>query len=269
MQQMANRTVLLTGAAGGIGRALAQALAGQGAVLALVDRDDAGLQALAADLPTDTSCHVVDLSNTGALERLIQDVVDAHGEIGLLICNAGVTVHGRFVDLSPEEIDLVMEVDLHSVMHLVSRALPHLRRADDSHIVLVSSMAGLQAFPFQAVYSAAKGGLVGFGDALRMELAAEGIGVTTLLPGTIATGFLDRAGDHDPQTLARLSDAMKRWGTSPERVASATIRGIARNRGRVLVGWDAHTLRALKWLLPPVLPCLLRWATRRRLLGTP
>jgi len=268
MERLSQRTVLLTGAAGGIGRALAHALAREGASLALVDRDRAGLEALATALPSRPSIHPIDLGDLDGLDGLIQDVLDAHGEIAVLICNAGLTVHGRFADLSPEEIDQVMDVDLRSVMHLVSRALPSLRQAGDGHIALVSSMAGLQAFPFQAPYSAAKGGLAGFGDALRMELAAEGIGVTTLLPGTIATGFLDAAGDHEPATLARLSETMKRWGTPPERVASAALRGIRRNRGRVLVGWDAHTLRALKWLLPPLLPLVIRWAMRRQLLGS-
>jgi short-subunit dehydrogenase len=269
MSARSQRTVLLTGAAGGIGQALAHGLAKQGASLALADLDGDGLRRLAAGLPPDTTVHEIDLADSGQLDALISAVVQAHGGLEVLICNAGLTVHGRFSDLTPAEIDRVLDVDLRSVVHLVSRALPHLHATPGSHIVLMSSMAGLQSFPFQAVYSTAKRGLIGFGDALRIELAPHQIGVTTVMPGTISTGFLDNAGEHDPATTHRLSALMKQWGTPPQRVANATLKGMARNRGRVRVGWDAHALAAVQLLLPPALPLFLSWAANRRLLGTP
>jgi short-subunit dehydrogenase len=269
MTPFSQQTVLLTGAAGGIGQALAKALAQQGATLALADLDGDGLRRLAAGLPPDSSIHEIDLADSTQLDGLVSDVMETHGELNLLICNAGLTIHGRFSDLTPTEIDRILDVDLRGVMHLVSRALPHLQSASGSHIVLMSSMAGLQSFPFQAAYSAAKRGLLGFGDALRIELAPHQIGVTTILPGTISTGFLDHAGDHDRATTDRLATLMKRWGTPPQRVARATLRAIARNRGRVRVGWDAHALAATQAILPPALPLLLSWAAGRKLLGTP
>ena len=263
MRDLNQRTVLLTGAAGGIGSALARQLSDAGARLALVDRDADRLVAL-ADLPGATT-HAVDLTERAALGPLVDEVVAAHGRLDVLICNAGLTVFGPFAELAPDEIDAMLDVDLTHVLHLVASALPHLRARDEAHVVLVSSMAGLQAFPFQSVYSAAKHGLRAYGEALRWELAAEGIGVSTILPGTIATPFLDNAGTHDAEQSDQLARLMRRYGTSPERVASRTIAAIRRNRGRVRVGWDCYAVGAVQWLAPPLLPLLFRWATRRKL----
>lgn len=264
MRSWTGRTALVTGAAGGIGRALARELAATGARLALADRDAAGLAALAAELGVPTSQHVVDLAHPDAPAELVAAVLAAHGELSLLVCNAGLTVHGRFGELATAEIDRVLDVDLRGVLHLVAASLPALRaRAPEAHIVLVSSMAGLQPFPLQSVYSAAKAGLRAWGAALRMELAAEGIGVTVILPGTIATGFLAGASSHDPALTARLGGWMVRFGTRPERVARVTARAIRWNRGAVRVGWDCHLVAALAFVAPPLLPAFLAWGVRR------
>jgi short-subunit dehydrogenase len=148
-----------------------------------------------------------------------------------------------------------------------AQALPHLRETDAAHIVLVSSMAGGLAFPFQSAYSAAKFGLRGFGGALRIELAREGIGVTTVMPGTIATAFLAAATSHDDETSSRLSDLMTRYGTRPERVAGSVLRGIERNRATVRAGWDSRLMGFLGWIAPAMMPALLEVVFRRQLLG--
>lgn len=257
------RVVLLTGAAGGIGQAIARRFTAEGARLALADRDEDGLAALARALP-DATVHPVDLTDRTAIPALVQGVLAAHGSLDVVVANAGWTVHGRFEDMDLAQIDGVLEVDLRSVLHLVHHALPHL--SSGGHLVLMASMAGATAFPFQTTYSAAKHGLVGFGDALRIELAARGIGVTTLLPGTIATPFLANAAAHD-DTRDRLAALMQRYGTSPDRVAAAALGGIRRNRGRVRVGWDAHLVGLIQHACPPLLPALLTWAARRQLLG--
>lgn len=265
MRDLTDRVVLLTGAAGGIGRALARRLSEAGAVLALVDRDQQGLDELAALHPT-ASVHPVDLLDRGAVAGLVPEVLGAHGRLDVLVCNAGWTVFGRFSEMTLDQIDGVLEVDLHSVVRLVHHALPALR-ARSGHIVLLSSMAGVQPFPFQTTYSAAKHGLAGFGDVLRMELAVEGIGVTTLLPGTIATGFLAHGDAHDPDLRVRLSGLMQRHGTSPDKVARAAMRGIRKNRGRLRVGWDSHLVGLVGHLAPGLVSWLLGRGVRR--LGAP
>jgi len=256
------RVVLITGAAGGIGQALARRFAADGAQVALSDRDGSELQKL-ADTLDGATIHVADLRVREQVASLVPSVLEAHGGLDVVIANAGWTTHGRFDQLTLDEIDGVLEIDLRSVLHLVHHVLPHLRSS--GHIVLTASMAGATAFPFQSTYSAAKHGLVGFGDALRIELSGS-VGVTTLLPGTIATPFLENAASHDASS-ERLAELMQRYGTSPDRVAAATVRAVRRNRGRVRVGWDSHLVGMVQWLCPPLLPAVLRFAQRRKLLG--
>lgn len=269
MHDLNDRVVLLTGAAGGIGSALARAFAAAGARLALVDRDETGLAALAQGLPgaTQVSLHRLDLADFSTFDGLLADVIAAHGRVDVLVNNAGLTVHGRFADHTAADLDRVLDVDLRAPVHLTRVALPHLRRAEQAHVVLVSSMAGGLAFPFQSAYSTAKFGLRGFGAALRIELAPEGIGVTTVMPGTIATPLLANATSHDDATSTRLAAMMRRYGTNPDRAAAAVLRGIRRNRGTVRAGWDSHVVGLVGWLAPPLMPALLRLAFRREMLG--
>jgi short-subunit dehydrogenase len=276
MRSFAGRTVVITGAAGGIGRALVQAFAGEGARLALCDQDAAGLDALLSELSgCEVTTHVHDLRQVELLVRLAAEIERQHGAIDVLINNAGLTVHGRFADHTPEQLDELLDVDLRAALHLTHACLPALRRAagrapdegPGAHIALVSSMAGVLAFPYQSVYSAAKHGLRGFGQALRMELGAERIGVTTVLPGTTATPFLAAAASHDTAMSAKMATLMQRFGTSPALVARAMIGALRADRGELAVGWDSRLTAALQRLAPPLLPRLLgagfRWYAGR------
>ncbi len=267
MLDLRDAVVVLTGAAGGIGGATARLLVARGARVALVDRDEAGLATLAAELGSAVTSHPFDLQDIDGMERLVAEIRSPHGSIDVLINNAGLTVHAPFSRMSREEIDRVFDVDLRAAVHLTRVLLPSIRESARGHVVLVSSMAGLEPFPTQTTYSAAKFGLRGFGASLRIELRAEGIGVTTVLPGTIATGFLAAADSHDPELTNTLSGLMKRFGTSPARVARAIVRGIERNRGTLRVGWDCWLVSLVGWLIPPLLPLVLRVAYARRLLG--
>lgn len=267
--RMHGRIVVVTGAAGGIGTAIVHRLAEAGARLALVDRDEAGLAALAAALDAGerVSTHVFDLRRYADLEALAEDVALAHGAVDVLINNAGTTVHGPLTSHSADDVDLVLDVDLRAVIHAVRVFLPRLRGRDGAHVVNVASMAGLQGFPFQSVYSAAKFGLRGFGQALRPELAAMGIGCSTIVPGTIATAFLRTNRTHDPASSERLAGLMERFGASPNRVATAVHRAILHDRAEVRVGWDAHLLTFSQWLCPPLIPWVLRLMLRRGFFG--
>lgn len=244
---------------------MARRFAAEGARLALVDRDEVGLREVSAALPGSTM-HACDLTDRDALPSLVDRVLAEHGRLDVLVANAGWTVHGRFEDMTLAQIDGVLEIDLRSAVALVHHALPHLPQG--GHIVFTSSMAGFQPFPFQTTYSAAKHGLAGFGDALGIELGPRGVAVTTLMPGTIATPFLANAASHDA-TSDQLAAWMSAYGTSPERVANAAVRGMRWGGGRVRVGWDAHLVGLLHWLLPPLIPAVLRFATRRQFLGKP
>lgn len=288
MRHFTDKIVVLTGAAGGIGRALARRFANDGARLALIDRDVAGLKELRGELETSVakdrlSLHVADLADPATPAVLAAELRHAYGGIDVLLNNAGLTVHGTFADHTPSEIDRVLDVDLRAVLQLTHACLPLLRdgarraAAHDvrkplatgplAHIGIVASMAGVVAFPYQSVYSAAKFGLRGFAQALRCELSAERIGVTAVLPGTTATDFLTRAASHDSSASTRLAALMRRYGTAPARVAEAMHAALAADRGEVRVGWDCHLLTALAQLAPPLLPALLSAGFRQQLLG--
>ncbi len=265
MARLDQAVVLLTGAAGGIGASTTRLLLQRGAKVVAVDRDAEGLQRLVAEHGARVSAHVVDLSALGEIDALADELWAVHRRIDVLINNAGLTVHGFFSGMSAEEVDRVLDVDLRAPLHLTRAVLPKLGRG--GHLVFVSSMAGLVAFPTQSTYSSAKFGLRGFAAALRIELAQEEIGVTTVLPATIATEFLSNAQSHDERTTEKLAALMTRFGTSPERVARAIVRGIERDRGTLRVGWDCWLLSALAWACPSLVPFVLRQVHRRRMLG--
>jgi len=270
--QPPNRVVVLTGAAGGIGRAIAHRLSQAGAQLALVDIDEAGLASLVAALGEtgktgNHSTHLFDLRDVASLPGLASAISSRHGSVDVLINNAGLTVHGPLSQQTADDIDRVLDVDLRAVMHATHAFLPHLRSRPGAHVVNIASMAGLQGFPFQSTYSAAKFGLRGFGQALRPELAAMGIGCSTILPGTIATTFLASATTRDPGSSARLSELMLRFGASPDRVAKAVQKAIAKNRAELRVGWDCHLMALAQVLCPPLVPWVLQTALRRGFFG--
>lgn len=260
MRTLTGRVAVVTGAAGGIGRALAHRLHAEGCRLALVDRDGAVVP-LAAELGA--TAHVVDLRAPAALDALAAEVVAAHGAVHLLVANAGVTVHGVLADQSADDVDRVLDVDLRAVIHGVRAFAPALRAAGEGHVVLVSSMAAFLGVPFQSTYSAAKAGVRAFGEALRIELAPDRIGVSTVLPGTIATAFLRGAASHDPLTSARMAELMLAYGTSPERVADRVVHAVRRNRAEVRVGWDSHLAALARRLAPSLVHAALAWLFRR------
>ncbi|MEZ4439147.1 MAG: SDR family oxidoreductase [Polyangiaceae bacterium] len=261
MTPLTDAVVVLTGAAGGVGRATTQALLARGARVVAVDLDATGLDEMAGPR---VEVLQADLAELAAIEDLATRLHAIHGRIDVLVNNAGLTVHGRFDAMTTEEIDRVIDVDLRAPIHLTRAVLPRLSAG--GHVVFVSSMAGLEAFPTQTTYCAAKYGLRGFGAALRLELERSGIGASTVLPGTIATPFLANAHTHHAHTTRRLAYLMQRFGTPPERVANAIVRGIERNRGTLRVGWDCWAVSAAAWLAPPLVPFLLRQVQRLDLL---
>lgn len=265
MRTLRDRIVVVTGAAGGVGRALSRRFAAAGARLVLVDCDAAGLRESARALGGAVlAAHAVDVAEDGAAGALRDAVLAGPGTAHVLVNNAGLTVHGAFADLTAADIDRVLDVDLRAPLRLTRAFLPLLRAGDEGHVVFVASMAGLQPFPFQSVYSAAKAGLLGFARALAIELGGTAVGVTTVVPGAVATSFLSRAASRDPALSASLGRLVQRHGTPPERVAAATVRAVRRGTATVHVGWDSHLVRALTAVAPAALPALLTAGVRAR-----
>jgi short-subunit dehydrogenase len=222
--ELAGRSALLTGATGGLGRAIAEALAERGAKLVLSGRKPEALEALAAALPGDG--HRVapaDLAQPGAAEALAAEV----GTVDVLIANAGLPATGRLGDFTTEQLTGALRVNLESPM-LLARALePAMLERGSGHMVFISSLSGKSPSPLSSVYNATKFGLRGFALGLRTDLDPRGIGVSIVSPGTIREAGMYADSGAPPITGL---------GTgSPQEVANAVVRAIERNKVEVTV----------------------------------
>jgi short-subunit dehydrogenase len=216
---LAGRSVLLTGATGGLGHAIARRLHAEGASLVLTGRRVDVLEPLAAE--TGASSVAVDLTDPEAVERLAA----AHGDVDVLVANAGLPGSGLLTSFSVEQIDRAIAVNLRAPMVLARLLAERMVARRSGHLVFMSSLSGKVAPPRTSIYSATKFGLRGFAQSLREDLRPSGVGVSTIFPGFVR----DAGMFHD--TGAKLPPGV---GTvTPEAVADAVVRAISRNRGEV------------------------------------
>jgi short-subunit dehydrogenase len=265
-------TAVVTGAAGGIGAALARALADRGSHLVLLDRDGARLAGVAEaiggrwpDLRIAT--YVVDLADPDAAARIGETLATAHPDVTLLINNAGVALAGEFRQVSAAQFDAVLAVNLHAVITLTRALLPVLTAHPGSHLVNLSSVFGILAPAGQVAYCTSKFAVRGFTEALRDELAPAGVGVTCVHPGGVRTGIARNAAIGVGLRPAAAKDGLARFEQvlrlDPADAAEAILRAVHRRRPRVLVGRDAVALDALARLLPTRSTSLLSAVARR------
>jgi NAD(P)-dependent dehydrogenase (short-subunit alcohol dehydrogenase family) len=266
---LANRTAVITGAASGIGRAIAISLAGRGCNLALADLNDAGLSEtarmahLARTDPTKQTAprtalrisqHHLDVADRRAVAALPQVVTAAHLGVDILVNNAGVAVGGMFEAVSEEDFEWLFEINFWGVVRMTRAFMPLLRKSDDARVVNLSSIYGLISPPGETSYSASKFAVRGFSNSLRHELAGSKVGVTVVHPGGVATSIADNARvpkDMPPQEIARRRALAKKALTMPPAAAGEIIvKGIERRSERVLVGNDAKFLALLERLAP-------------------
>lgn len=260
MQELRGKVAVVTGAAGGIGAAIARRLRSEGCRLALVDLR-AGEPPV--ELGPEVTTHAMDVSDAASWVALASEVGEAHGGADILVNNAGLTIHGTFRDQSLEDLDRIVNVNLKGVLYGCRAFLPALT-SSRGHVVNVSSLAGRVAFPYQSTYCATKFGVRGFSAALRMELAASGVGVTAVLPGAVATRLLDAAQSYDVAASRKMAELMIAHGARPEHVADRVVRAIHRNDAEVLIGWDARLTTAAELLAPSALYGALAMAFRAR-----
>ncbi len=222
--ELAGRTALLTGATGGLGRAIAAALAERGVKLVLSGRVAEALEALAAELPGDGHrVLAADLAEPGEAERLAAEA----GAIDVLVANAGLPAAGRVDDFTAEQVKRALRVNLESPMMLARALYPAMLERGSGHLVFIASLAGKSPAPRSSIYNATKFGLRGFALALRTDLAPQGIGVSIVSPGFIReAGMFAESGAKSPAGL----------GTStPAEVASATVRAIEADKVEIAV----------------------------------
>ncbi|AKC40847.1 short-chain alcohol dehydrogenase [Mycolicibacterium phlei] len=254
--KVAGRTVVISGAGSGIGRALARRFSRLGCPLALTDWNADGLQDTLAQLSTPNLSRVLDVRDRDAQLAWAKEVTDwAPKPLAAVINNAGVVVSQNAADSNYEDDKWLIDINFWGVVHGTVAFLPHLIAQRSGTVVNLSSLLGLIAFPTQSAYCASKFAVRGYTESLRHELHGTGVHALTVHPGGINTPItragrvhVDALGNTDPELFHRNFTAMAR--TSPEKAAEVIHKGIERGRARVLVGPDAHLLNMIGTALP-------------------
>jgi short-subunit dehydrogenase len=238
--------IMITGAGGGIGGAIARQLAARGASLILVDRDAERGEQLARELrAAGAAAQVVSgcIAETGVPACLAAEAIRRAGGVDILINCAGVQNFGFFADEAGRDTDHLFAVNTLAPINLINALLPHMLGKKHGQIVNVGSIFGSIGFPCFASYSASKFALRGFSEALRRELAGSGVGVTYVAPRFTKTPF-------NRNVVARMADALKMNQDEPEAVAAAVINAIERNQQDCYLGWPEKLFVRINAIFP-------------------
>ncbi len=249
--------VVITGAGSGIGKALAEDLASRGARLALVDLSRENLDAVAQTLPDPNSVHLADMdvSNQSHVQALAEALVAKDFVPDVVINNAGINLSSKAMGTSLEELTRVMDINFYGMVHGIQAFLPGMQARGSGTMVVVSSIFGIVGMPTQTAYNASKFAIRGYAEALREEVAADGIKVLVVCPGGVRTNIMRNAQVKDlPIGLRPGSDPIKAFDkiakTSPEQAAEQIRKAIERGDNRVLIGKDARMMDRLQRLFP-------------------
>lgn len=259
MTTIGGATAAVTGAASGIGRALALELAARGCNLALADRDEAGLRSAAEAIGSKVkvTTHRVDVGEPAQIAQFARTAIAAHPALNIIINNAGVALLGQFTEIDQAQMEWLFNINFWGVVHATRAFLPQLSAQREAHIVNLSSIFGIVAPPGQTAYASAKFAVRGFSEALRHELqvADSPVRLSVVHPGGVATGIArnSRTGVGVADNARRVQmierfDAAAR--TSPKDAALRIIRGIEKNEPRILIGPDARLMDILQRLRP-------------------
>jgi NADP-dependent 3-hydroxy acid dehydrogenase YdfG len=251
MKTLDDRVVVVTGAASGIGRAVAVAVARRGSLVAISDVDEGGL-AETVDLVKAAGARAVrsdrlDVSDRAAMAAYATAVAEQFGRVNVVVNNAGVALTGDVEDLAYDDMEWIIGINFWGVVNGTKEFLPHLVASGEGHVVNLSSLFGLISVPGQSMYNASKYAVRGFTEALREEMLVLGhpVGVTSVHPGGIKTAIARNARYSDREdgveSAALFDEQLARM--SPERAAEIIVtKGILAGRARLLVGLDAHAL---------------------------
>ena len=241
---------MVTGGASGIGRAVALALARNGADVMLAGRREVELSLVADEiraLGRSAAALSTDVTDRAQVERLVERAVAEFGRIDIVVANAGQYVRKPIAEATASDFERSLAVNFYGALHLVLAALPHLKAQGSGHIVLMSSLDGKKGIPPDAPYVAAKFALAGLGDVLRQELREDGIGVSLIFPGRVDTPMIDRL------DVPRISAKVP-----PEAVANAVVSAIQHRTPEVIIPLSAR----LFLLANGLSPLLGDWVTR-------
>ncbi|KAA1421652.1 SDR family NAD(P)-dependent oxidoreductase [Nocardioides humilatus] len=262
MKNLNNKVAAVTGAGSGIGRALALGLAEEGCHLALADINDVGLKETAellSSYPITVTTTRLDVADEAAVYAWADAVVAEHGQVNLVFNNAGVALSGTVGGLSLADYRWIMDINFWGVVYGTKAFLPHLEASGEGHIVNVSSVFGLTAQPLMSGYNASKFAVRGFTESLRqdLELAGSPVSTTCVHPGGIKTNIA-KAARVDASVLETTGqsgeEASKEFErlffTTPDQAAATILRGVRRNKRRVLIGADARLFDGIVRVAP-------------------
>jgi NADP-dependent 3-hydroxy acid dehydrogenase YdfG len=250
------RTAFVSGAASGIGRAMAQLLSARGCAVAIADQDEAGLAQTADTLHGPVLARRLDVRDRQAQMAFAAEVAEwAPARLGMVFNNAGVATSQSIAEGAVEDDEWVIAINFQGVVHGVRAFLPILLEQDSGVIVNTSSVFGLVGMPYQSAYCASKFAVRGFTDSLRQELRGTGVRAVTVHPGGVKTNIARNARYHahplremTHEEAAQQFDALA--STTPERAARIIHKGVAAGKGRILVGPDAYLFDALARVMP-------------------
>jgi short-subunit dehydrogenase len=249
---VAQKTIAVTGAGNGIGRALALHLLDKGARVACIDKDEEGLHKTemeAGSMAVRISCHAVDITQSDKLPAMVNQIIHYHGCIDGLINNAGIIQPFTTVkEITREAMERVMNINFWGTVNMTRSILPHLLPRREAHIMNVCSMGGFVPVPGQVIYGASKAAVKLFTEGLRSELKHTGIGVSVAFPGAVATEITLHSGVTPPEIpLSKLKNYER---IAPEWAAKAMIKGMENNLYHIFVGKDAKWMDVLYRLNP-------------------
>lgn len=257
MRTLRNKSALVTGAASGIGRAIALQLAREGVDLFLLDIDQAGLVDVVSAVKrerVDAIGRRCDVSDPNQITASVNHILDRWGGVDLLVNNAGIAYYGQTEVMTAEHCERLLAINLHAPIHFTRELLPTLLQRPEAHVLNVASFFGLIGTRRAAAYTASKFGLVGFTESLRAEYGRAGLGVTALCPGFVDTSLFATAPlgpDRQQQKTP------PRWMlTTPEKIAARAIKAIYRNQAQVVM----QPYAKLAHLGKRFFPSLLDWA---------
>jgi NAD(P)-dependent dehydrogenase (short-subunit alcohol dehydrogenase family) len=267
VRSFAGKQVFITGAASGIGQAVAVQVSGQGATVHLTDLRAEPLEEVAAEIRARGGkvglVEAADISDYDAVHALAGRLTAAHGAMDVVMNIAGISAWGTVQSLEHRQWRAMVEVNLMGPIHVIETLVPPMIEAGrGGHLVNVSSAAGLIGMPWHAAYSASKFGLRGVSEVLRFDLHRHRIGVSLVCPGGVDTGLvntLDIAGvDKDSTSFGRAQAHFKKRAVSPDQAAEAILNGVRRNRYWVYTSSDIRLAHALQRHLPAVYVLVMR-----------
>jgi len=254
VKNLNKKVAVVTGAGSGIGRALAINLAKEGCHLALSDINEAGLRET-VDLVYSTidkssiniSTHKLDVADQKAIFEYADTVVREHSHVDLIINNAGVASHSRIEDISHEDFEWVININMWGVINCTRAFLPFLKLRPEAHIVNIASINSIIGFPANGPYTVSKYAVQGFTETLIQEFRRTNLRISSVHPGGIRTNIANSTRNAPAKSIQTFN---KVAATTPDRAAKIIIRGIKRNKEKIFVGLDALLMQIFKRLFP-------------------